>query len=160
MKTIRPIKPGWLFASAAVVLLVGAFAVKSAVAQGLDSETAIQSIVGSEVQTGEIPIEEAGDRLVSAIGNIPESTREVLRRFNLGEVEIVRLTDSDSPKAEAVVAGIEDNRTEIHDLRVAIEASAMFYHAVNSRRIQLSDVVALEFDGDDVLIFVMADETR
>jgi len=142
----------------AAVLLMGASV--PALAQGLDSDTAIQTIIGSDVQTQEVSIEEVGDRLVAAIANVTANTQEVRRRFNLGDVGIVTVLADDTASANAVAESMEAKQLEINDLRVAIEGSAMFYHAVNSRRILLSDVIAMEFDGDDVLIFVLDDSPQ
>ena len=146
---------GRLSALAGIALLVAGSSSVPAIAQGLDSETAIQTIVGSDVETTEVPIKEVGDRLVAAIDNVTANTQEVRRRFNLGEVGIVTVLDDDTAGAVAVAESIEARQLEISDLRIAIEGSAMFYHAVNSRRILLSDIIALEFEGDDVLIYVL-----
>ena len=52
-------------------------------------------------------------------------------------------------------AALEDSRAELLELQQAIEGSAMFYHAVDSRRILLRDIVGLEFDdANGVTIFV------
>jgi len=144
----------------AAVLLIGGGSSVPAMAQGLDSDTAIQTIIGSDVQTQEVSIEEVGDRLVAAIANVTANTQEVRRRFNLGDVGIVTVLADDTASANAVAESMEAKQLEINDLRVAIEGSAMFYHAVNSRRILLSDVIAMEFDGDDVLIFVLDDSPQ
>lgn len=144
-----------LSALAAVALLVAGSSSVPVMAQGLDSETAIQTIIGSDVETTEVPIKEVGDRLVAAIDNVTANTQEVRRRFNLGEVGIVTVLDDETADADAVAESIAARQLEISDLRIAIEGSAMFYHAVNSRRILLSDIIAMEFEGDDVLIYVL-----
>jgi len=141
----------------AAVLLMGGGASVPAMSQGLDSDTAIQTIIGSDVETQEMSIKEVGDRLVAAIANTAANTQEVRRRFNLGDVGIITVLDDDTASADKVAESMEARELEISDLRVAIEGSAMFYHAVNSRRILLSDVIAMEFDGDDVLIYVLDD---
>lgn len=123
-------------------------------AQGLDSDTAVESIIGSEVQTGEASAEADAERVVTAIENSLETTQEVRRRFNLDEVQIVVLSDIDG--ADGVVAdAVDENIDMIRDLRIAIEGSAMFFHAIDSRQILLDNVIALEFDGDDVTIFAI-----
>lgn len=146
---------GRLSTLAAVALLVTGSAGVPVMAQGLDSETAVQTIIGSDVESTEVPIKEVGDRLVAAIGNVTANTREVRRRFNLGDVGIVTVLDDETADSAAVAESIEASQIEINDLRIAIEGSAMFYHAVNSRRILLSDIIAMEFEGDDVLIYVL-----
>ena len=103
-------------------------------AQGLDSDTAIQTIIGSDVQTQEVSIEEVGDRPGRGDRQcLPPIPKEVRRRFNLGDVGIVTVLADDTASANAVAESMEAKQLEINDLRVAIEGSAMFYHAVNSR---------------------------
>ena len=123
-------------------------------AQGLDAEGARDTIIGSEVQTGEVSINEDPDRIIAAIGKTDEATQEVRRRFNLGDVSIVLLSDvntSEGPLAEAV----EENQDAISELRTAIEGSAMFFHAIDSRSVMLQNVLGMEFDEEDVIIFAI-----
>jgi len=123
-------------------------------AQGLDADGARETIIGSDVQTGEVSVNDDPDRVLEAIGNTGESIQEVRRRFNLGDVSIVLLNDvntSDGPIAEAVDA----NQEAISELRTAIEGSAMFFHAIDSRSVMLQNVLGMEFDEDDVIIFAI-----
>lgn len=128
-------------------------------AQGLDAEGAIDTIVGSDVVTGE---EEAGsdeERIVAAIEDTVESTSRVRRAFTLDAVELVFLPEME--QSPALVAKVEEFSDEIGALQVAIEGSAMFYHAVNSNRVMLRDIVALEFGDDNgVTIFVAGNDPR
>lgn len=68
---------GRLWALAGIALLVAGSSSVPTIAQGLDSETAIQTIVGSDVETTEVPIKEVGHRLVAAIDNVTANTQEV-----------------------------------------------------------------------------------
>jgi len=121
-------------------------------AQGLDAEGAIDTIVGSDVATGEKPAAEEESRLLAAIEHSHENAVEVRKRFRLDNVEIVFIPDLDEG-GTPVEAKLSENADAIKELRQSIEGSAMLYHAVNSRAVLLRDVVAVEFQGDDVTIF-------
>lgn len=136
-------------------LLASAAPNMPSLAQGLDSEQAIDTIIGSEVVTDEKDAAADPERIVAAIEATAESTLEIRKRFNLDTVEIMFLPDlanDDAPVASA----IEAHADEIDEMRVAIEASAMFYHAIDSRSVMLRDVIAVEFgEGDNVTIFAI-----
>lgn len=123
-------------------------------AQGVEADGARDTIIGSDVQTGEVSADDDRGRILEAIGNTSETTQEVRRRFNLGDVSIVLLSDintTDGPIAEA----LEANGEAIDELRIALESSAMFFHAIDSRSVLLQNVLALEFEDDDVIIFAI-----
>jgi hypothetical protein len=138
----------------AVLVMALAFAAPLALAQGVEAEGARETIIGSEVKTEETTAEEDAERIVAAIENTADATQEVRRRFNLGEVAIVLVTDVDAPD-NPVAEAIEAHQDAIGELRIAIEGSAMFFHAVDSRRVLLQNVIAMEFHDDDVIIFAM-----
>lgn len=127
-------------------------------AQGLDSEGAIEAIVGSEVTTGEEPARADEARIVAAIENTGEAAAEVRRKFALDHVGIIFLPDLGEANT-AIEARMEEFSDRIEELRVEIQASAIFYHALDSRSVLLTDVVAVEFDDDNgVTIFVSGSE--
>jgi hypothetical protein len=76
----------------ASLVLALAFAAPPALAQGVEAEGARETIIGSEVKTDETSAEDDAERIVAAIENSAETTQEVRRRFNLGEVAIVLVT--------------------------------------------------------------------
>lgn len=121
-------------------------------AQGLDAEGAIDTIVGSDVATEEKRAAEEEARLVAAIERSHENAVEVRKRFRLENVEIVFMPDL-AGGDEKVDAKLNENADAVNELRQSIEGSAMLYHAVNSRAVLLRDVIAVEFQGDDVTIF-------
>ncbi len=141
-------------AFALALLMSAALPMAGLHAQGLDAEGAVEAIVGSDVKTGEVAIADEGERILAAIADVAASTAEVRKRFNLGEVSIVLLTDLDEP-GNPVAAAIEENDEAIDALRVEIEGSAMFYHAIDSNNVLLQNVIAMEFDGDDATIFAV-----
>lgn len=125
----------------------------TAFAQGLGAEGAVDTIVGSEVTTGEESVSEDESRIIAAIEKTAANVGEVRKTFSLDAVEIIFLADLDSDAD--IGAKIDAFEPRIVELRQAIEGSAMFYHAVNSHRILLRDIVALEFDDSKgVTIFV------
>jgi hypothetical protein len=127
-------------------------------AQGLENEQAIDTIVGSDVTTNEENAEAEQGRIVAAIEKTAANTGEVRKKFSLDKVEIIFLPDlaENGTDLDAKLAEYED---QIVELREAIEGSAMFYHAVDSRDVLLRDVVALEFDDKNgVTIFVAGED--
>lgn len=151
-------RPIWLHAMAATAFLFAASPNVVLLAQGLDSEQAIEAIVGSEIETAEEPAAAERDRIIAAIENTVANTSEVRKKFSLDSVEIIFLPDI-GEDATAIQAAIEEREEEIEALREAIEGSAMFFHAVDSRSVLLRDVVAMEFDdANGVTIFVAGRE--
>jgi hypothetical protein len=136
------------------VLLTGG----SAVAQGLDAEGAIDAIVGSDVTTGEEKASNDEARIVAAIENAAKAAADVRRKFSLDRVEIVFIPDVDD-KETSLEAKLEQYKPQVTELRESIQGSAMFYHAVDSRSIMLTEVIALEFDdANGVTIFVSGEK--
>lgn len=127
-------------------------------AQGLDAEGAIDTIIGSEVTTGEEAARADEARIVAAIEKTGEAAAEVRRKFVLDHVEIIFLPDIGDADT-AVEAVMEEFADSIEQLRTEIQASAIFYHALDSRSVLLTDVVAVEFDDDNgATIFVAGSE--
>lgn len=154
---ITAIRPVGLYAALASAMLLVAPPNMAIMAQGLDAEGAIDAIVGSDVTTGQDETAQAQERLVAAIENTSESTAEVRRKFSLDQVEIIFLPDLGHGETE-VDEALDEYSDQIAELRQAIEGSAMFYHAIDSRRVLLRNVVALEFDNDDVVVFVQGEQ--
>lgn len=155
-----PKRPGLPHLALLCALTVAAAPGSPLWAQGLDAEGAIDTIVGSEVNTDEETVAAGEERIVAAIDKTPENIGEVRRRFAIDRVDIVFLPDfgEEQTAAEARAAALEDR---IAELRNEMQGSAIFYHAVNSRSILLTDVIALEFGDDNgVTIFVAGPEPR
>jgi hypothetical protein len=123
-------------------------------AQGLEAEGAIEAIVGSDVKTDEARGVERAERVLTAIENSLAMAGAVRKSFNLNEFEIVVLQDPAivDPRIPDAVKSAAD---ALDALRLEIESSAMFYHAINSNGILLRDVIGLEFDGQRATVFVM-----
>lgn len=147
-----------LHAILAAALVLAAAPDTALFAQGLDSEGAIEAIIGSEVTTGEETAEADEARIIAAIENTGEAAAEVRRKFALDHVEIIFLPDL-GEASTVVEARMEEFSDRIEELRAEIQASAIFFHALDSRSVLLTDVVAVEFDDDNgVTIFVSGSE--
>ncbi|EKF19099.1 hypothetical protein [Nitratireductor pacificus] len=151
----RPWRPETEFHWIATLALAAALALQTPLlAQGLDREEAIDAIVGSDVKTEEVEAASATDRLVAAIAATAENAERVRKTFSLEEVDIVFLQDLDKGP-DGVRKVLAEKESAIAMLREAIEGSALFYHAVDSRSVMVRNIVALEYgDGDKVTIFV------
>lgn len=135
----------WLHAMAFMVFVLASTPNLPLLAQGLDNEEAIESIVGSPVDTEEHDVDaREAARVIAAIERNGETASEVRKAFNLNEMKIVFIPEAqqeDSP----IAAAIARNEAGIQNLRQAIQGNAMFFHSVDSRSISLDDIVALEF---------------
>jgi len=128
-----------------------------AMAQGLDSEEAIDAIVGSEVKTEQATTVEETDRLIEAVGNARAAAQEVRKTFNLDELDIIFVAPETAETPE-VAEVLEKNEQPLQTLREAIEGSALFYHAVDSRSILLRDIIAVEYGEErQVTVFVIGE---
>ena len=129
-----------------------------AAAQSLD-DTTVDSIVGSGVEQEEATAAAARDRLLAAIDNTAEATSRVRKTSNLDTVDIVFLADSaraeGGPPPE-IAGKIEEHRDEIAALRQEVEANALLFHALDSRRVLVNDVLAVAFEGPRKVIVYAA----
>lgn len=151
-------RPIWLHAMAAAAFIIAGSPNMPLLAQGLDSEQAIEAIVGSEVETNEERAASEEGRILAAIENTSANTSEVRKKFSLDNLEIIFLPDIGEEQT-TVEAKIEEYEEQIVELREAIEGSAMFFHAVDSRSVMLRNIVAMEFDDENgVTIFVAGSE--
>lgn len=156
--TIAREKPIWLHAIFAAAFLFASIPNVALLAQGLDAEGAIDTIVGSDVTTEKAETAADEDRIVAAIEKSSDNASDVRKRFSIDNVDIVFLPDFGEAET-AVEAKLEELKGSVVELREAIQGSAIFYHAIDSRSILLTDIVALEFDDENgVTIFVAGDE--
>ena len=148
----------FLHTAALAAFLVAVNPALPLMAQGLDNEDTIESIVGSNVETEQQTAGDDSTRIVSVIENALDSAERVRKAFNMSDLKIVFLPDVGEAASE-VDAAIEKNLEAIETLRQSIESSALFYHAIDSRGILLRDIFALEFGDDgDATIFVAGED--
>ena len=122
-------------------------------AQGLQNESAIDTIVDAPVGTEQKSVAGEEERIAKAIRNSRDNASAIRKLFNVDKVDIVFVPEL-ADEGSALDKTINDNKDAIGELRVAIEGNALFYHAVDSRSVLLRDVVAVEFgEGNDVTVF-------
>ncbi len=148
------IKHGRRGAFALAILLAWSGA---SLAQGLENPNAIDTIIGSEVKEEEAPAGADPARLIAAIDASVENATKIRKVSSLVKVDIVRLAEADgrAPPPE-IDAKVKQRGPEIAALRQELEGNAMLFHAIDSRSIQLRDIVAVEFDdANGVIIYAM-----
>lgn len=149
----------WLHIAAAAAFLLASSPNVALLAQGLDAEGAIDTIIGSDIETREETAKEDKTRLIAAIENTTANVSEARKKFSLDALNIVFVPDmgEDNGLAEK----LDEFAAPIKELREAIEGNAMLYHAVNSEGVLLKDIVALEFDNkNNATVFVAAKSTN
>ena len=127
-------------------------------AQGLDSPKAVDTIIGSDVETESERAADDRDSIVHAIENTSENVSAVRKSFSLDKVEIVFVPDFESD--DAIKAEVSKHEDSIRELRDAIEGNAMFFHAVDSRSAPLNEIIAVAFDDNNGVKIYMAGKPR
>lgn len=146
--------------TAGLALLATGCLLLPAAAQGLDSEQAIDTIIGSEVDQQETQSIAATGDVLAAIDRTRETMARIRKTSALDTVDIVFLSDAAAteggPPAE-IEAKIEAHSDEIAELRKEFEGNAMLYHAADSRDVLMRDIIAVEFKDDrHVIVYAAA----
>ena len=151
-------KPHLIHLAFATALLFSAAPGVPLMAQGLETEGAVEAIVGSDVNTGQEDVAADEERIVASIEQTRDNIARVRRSFNVDGVQIIFLPDLNDQET-AVDAKMQEFASDIAELQSEIQGSAIFYHAINSRRVLVTDVVAIEFgEGNNATIFVAGSE--
>ncbi|MGB3387100.1 MAG: hypothetical protein WBA88_03870 [Pseudaminobacter sp.] len=161
MRVIATRDAFWFHAIAALAFVVASAPNMTLMAQGLDSQKAIDTIIGSEVREEEASAKAEPDKIIAAIENTAANTSEVRKISNLDKVDIVFLPDAaENGLPPEVDAKVKEHEKEIIDLRKELEGNAMLFHAINSRAILMRDILAIEFDSPkSVIIYATAKPT-
>ena len=128
-------------------------------AQELESSETVDRIVGSQVKLEEARTTAEAGKVASAIDRTRENIGMVRKTSKLDKVDIVFLTDaarSEGGPPPAIESKIEQHRDDIAELRKEIEANALLFNAIDSRRVQAEDVVAVAFDDPGKVIIYAA----
>lgn len=147
-----------LLARSVTVALLASFPVLSVDAQPT-SEEAIEAIVGSPVSEHQAGSAADEKRILAAMAKTVQNTRAVRKTSSLENLEIVFLPDAAKAAGgppPAIEAELAEREEEIKALREEIQSNAMLYHALDSRQVLVSDVVAVEFDGPDKMALYVA----
>lgn len=152
----------WFHALALLAFLVASAPNARLMAQGLESQKAIDTIIGSEVSEEEASARADPDKIIAAIDKTAANTSEVRKISSLDKVDIVFLPDAAENGLPAELdAKVKEQEKAIIDLRKELEGNAMLFHAINSRSILMRDILAIEFDTPkSVIIYATAKPTR
>lgn len=143
-----------------LTLLLGAI-VAPASAQGLSSQKAVDGITGgSDIRQEEMTASSEEQKVLAAIDKASESTSAVRKLSAVKKIDIVFLADAareeggPQPKIERA---LKDHESEITELRQEVEANALLFHAIDSRRVMTRDILAVEFpDPESVVVYAAA----
>jgi hypothetical protein len=121
-------------------------------AQGVKTPETLDKIIGSEVAQGQVDAADMG-RVIRAIEATADNISIVRKTTTLDKVEIVFLSHTEARLPGEIAAKLRELNKEVAQLRQELEGNAMLYHAINSRQILLRDIVAIEFDRRQVVIY-------
>ncbi|MEI9403220.1 hypothetical protein [Mesorhizobium argentiipisi] len=128
-------------------------------AQPLDNGRPAAAIVDSDVRQEEaLSTTEAG-KVITAIDRTRENIGAVRKITKLDMVDIVFLTDaarSEGGPPPAIENKVKQHQEDVAELRKEIEANALLFNAMDSRRVQAEDVLAVEFDNPGKVVIYAA----
>ncbi|MGX5848041.1 hypothetical protein ACWGTO_13300 [Mesorhizobium sp. PL10] len=156
MPTIPFADARWLQSIATCVFLA---AYGPPVARALESQETVNRIVGSDVRQEEAHTTTETGKLIAAIERTRENIGTVRKTSKLDTVDIVFLTDaarSEGGPPPAVENKVKQHQDDITELRKEIDANALLFNAIDSRRVLAEDVLAVEFDGPAGIVIYAA----
>jgi hypothetical protein len=160
MATITSPDAVWLRAIAAAAFLAASMPYAALNAQSLESPETVNRIVGSEVRQEEAKTTAEAGKVVTAIDRTRENITAVRKTSKLDKVDIVFLTDAartEGGPPPAIETKVRQHQDDIAELRKEIEANALLFNAIDSRRVLAEDVLAVEFDDlGKVVIYAAA----
>jgi hypothetical protein len=128
-------------------------------AQGLESTETVNRIIGSEVGQEETRTAVEAGKVTTAIDRTRENITAVRKTSKLDKVDIVFLTDaarSEGGPPPAIETKVRQHQDDIAELRKEIEANALLFNAIDSRRVLTEDVLAVEFDKPGKVVIYAA----
>ena len=150
----------WLHAIAATAFLAVSLPQAALNAQGLESPETVNRIVGSEVNREEANATAEARNVNTAIDRTRENIGTVRKTSKLDKVDIVFLTDaarSEGGPPPVIERKVKQHQDDIAELRKEIEANALLFNAIESRRVLAQDVIAVEFnDPGKIVIYAAA----
>lgn len=149
-----------LQAVAAMVFLAAVDPAAQLNAQGLESTETVNRIIGSQVKQEEANATAEAGNVNTAIDQTRENIGTVRKTSKLDKVDIVFLTDaarSEGGPPPAIESKVRQHQDDIAELRKEIEANALLFNAIESRRVLAQDVLAVEFgDPGKIVIYAAA----
>lgn len=127
--------------------------------QGVDAK-AVESIVGdSDIRQEQATTSAEENNLLAAIDRTVENTSAVRKLSAARQVDIVFLADAAQGQggpSPGIERKLKDHESEITVLRQEIEANALLFHAINSRRVLTKDILAVEFPSSENIVVYAA----
>jgi hypothetical protein len=146
-------------AVAAMAFLAAAGPATGLKAQGLESTETVNRIVGSQVKQEETKATTEAANVNTAIDRTRENIGTVRKTSKLDKVDIVFLTDaarSEGGPPPEIESKVKQHQDDIAELRKEIEANALLFNAIESRRVLAQDVLAVEFDDSGKIVIYAA----
>lgn len=128
-------------------------------AQGLESPETVDRIVGSQVSEEEVKTTAEVGKVNYAIERTRQNISTVRKTSKLDRVDIVFLTDaarSEGGPPPAIENKVREHQDDVAELRKEIEANALLFNAIDSRRVQTQDVLAVEFNNPGKIVIYAA----
>ncbi|OCW55530.1 hypothetical protein [Hoeflea olei] len=128
-------------------------------AQGLSDPEAVDRIIGSEVREQEVKSSAGDGRVIAAIEKLGDNLDAVRKITTLDRVDIVYLPQASRAEggpAPEIATKLSEHSDSVDTLRHELQSNALLYHAINSKNVQISDVLAVEFDADATLVVFAA----
>ncbi|TPM40041.1 hypothetical protein [Mesorhizobium sp. B2-3-4] len=149
----------WRHALAAAAFLAASVPQAALNAQGLESPETVDRIVGSQVNQEEAKTNAEIGKVSSAIDRTRENIGTVRKTSKLDKVDIVFLTDaarSEGGPPPVIENKVRQHRDDVAELRKEIEANALLFNAIDSRRVLAQDVLAVAFDDPGKIVIYAA----
>ncbi|GLQ81112.1 hypothetical protein GCM10007881_46330 [Mesorhizobium huakuii] len=149
----------WLHAIAAAAFLAASLPQAALNAQGLESPETVDRIIGSQVSEEQARTTAEIGKVSSAIDRTRENISTVRKTSKLDKVDIVLLTDaarSEGGPPPVIENKVRQHRDDVAELRKEIEANALLFNAIDSRRIAAQDVLAVAFDDPGKIVIYAA----
>ena len=149
----------WLHAIAAAAFLAASLPQAALNAQGLESPETVDRIVGSQINEEQAKATAEIGKVSSAIDRTRENISTVRKTSKLDKVDIVFLTDaarSEGGPPPVIENKVRQHKDDVAELRKEIEANALLFNAIDSRRVAAQDVLAVEFDDPGKIVIYAA----
>jgi hypothetical protein len=128
-------------------------------ARSLESPETVNRIIGSEVGQEETRTAVEAGKVSAAIDRTRDNITAVRKTSKLDKVDIVFLTDaarSEGGPPPAIETKVRQHQGDIAELRKEIEANALLFNAIDSRRVLTEDVLAVDFDHPGKVVIYAA----
>ncbi len=147
------------YSPAVAMVLVAAVPQVALPAQPLTNDKPASVIVDSTVRQEETSSKAEAGRVIKAIDRTRENIGTVRKTTKLDTVDIVFLTDaarSEGGPPPAIEDKVKQHKDDVTELRQEIEANALLFNAIDSRRVLAEDVLAVEFDNPGKIVIYAA----